>query len=506
MQFMDSRVWSLFKNNWQYTLTYWSAFFSFGLCVAFLGPTILDLRCQTHSSLQEITWVFFAQQLFLFVGSSIGGFFNKSLRCSLSALAVCTLVISVVFAMIPLCHRVLALAVAMAVAGMAMGIIDTIANFQLVKLYQKDSTIFLQILHFFVGLGALLSPLIADPFLSETPCMLFNGTINIKTNNTMRHMRNTLNGIRTHMSQFPFHTEGEVVTNVSYAFWIMALINLPVPIAVFVLMYRERLIACGSGARTRLLERDELAMRAQGSSALTTTPSQSSLDNSSLFSCCRYGDLTGQPLGFVGIHVLAGMVLFFSDGIVGAYEGFVYSYAVAEPMSLPHKTAGYLTSVFWAAITAGRLAAIPLSYRFPASRQLTVNQIGIMCTLLMLLMLYTSPAFLFIGTLVLGLFISSVYPSMLAFTEDMLNYRGCATTLLVTSASMGEMFLQLLVGSVMHSQGSYSFMVCGVIFSILGLSSYLLLLYCWRIYSAQSTGDVEKNTKVENADVNGVNH
>ncbi|XP_048111059.1 major facilitator superfamily domain-containing protein 4A isoform X2 [Alosa alosa] len=425
MQCMDSRVWSLFKNNWQYTLTYWSAFFSFGLCVAFLGPTILDLRCQTHSSLQEITWVFFAQQLFLFVGSSIGGFFNKSLRCSLSALAVCTLVISVVFAMIPLCHRVLALAVAMAVAGMAMGIIDTIANFQLVKLYQKDSTIFLQ---------------------------------------------------------------------------------LPVPIAVFVLMYRERLIACGSGARTRLLERDELAMRAQGSSALTTTPSQSSLDNSSLFSCCRYGDLTGQPLGFVGIHVLAGMVLFFSDGIVGAYEGFVYSYAVAEPMSLPHKTAGYLTSVFWAAITAGRLAAIPLSYRIPASRQLTVNQIGIMCTLLMLLMLYTSPAFLFIGTLVLGLFISSVYPSMLAFTEDMLNYRGCATTLLVTSASMGEMFLQLLVGSVMHSQGSYSFMVCGVIFSILGLSSYLLLLYCWRIYSAQSTGDVEKNTKTENADVNGVNH
>ncbi|XP_062401035.1 major facilitator superfamily domain-containing protein 4A [Sardina pilchardus] len=505
MQFMDSRVWSLFKSNWQYTLTYWSAFFSFGLCVAFLGPTILDLRCQTHSSLQEITWVFFTQQLFLFVGSSIGGFFNKSLRCSLSALAVCTLLISVVFAMIPLCHRVLALAVAMAVAGLAMGIIDTIANFQLVKLYQKDSTVFLQALHFFVGLGALLSPLIADPFLSETPCVLSNGTAH--TNNTMRHIRNTLSGIRTqNMSQFPFHTEGEAVTNVSYAFWIMALINLPVPIAVFVLMYRERLIGCGSGARTRLLEGDTLAMRAQGSSASTTTPSQSSIDNLSLFSCCRYGDLTGQPLGFVAIHVLAGMVLFFSDGIVGAYEGFVYSYAVAEPLSMSHKTAGYLTSVFWAAITAGRLAAIPLSYRFAASRQLTVHQIGVMCTLFMLLMLYTSPAFLFIGTLVLGLSISAVYPSMLAFTEDMLNYRGCATTLLVTSASMGEMFLQLLVGCMMHSQGSYSFMVCGVIFSVLGLSSYLLLLYCRRFYIAQSTGDVEKKTKADNADVNGVSH
>lgn len=33
----------------------------------------------------------------------------------------------------------------MAIAGKAMGVIDTIANLQLVKLYQKDSPIFLQV-------------------------------------------------------------------------------------------------------------------------------------------------------------------------------------------------------------------------------------------------------------------------------------------------------------------------------------------------------------------------
>uniref|UniRef100_A0A3B4ZN35 Uncharacterized protein n=1 Tax=Stegastes partitus TaxID=144197 RepID=A0A3B4ZN35_9TELE len=52
-------------NNYDHTLTYWSVFFSFGLCIAFLGPTILDLRCQTQSTLQQITWVFFSQQFFL---------------------------------------------------------------------------------------------------------------------------------------------------------------------------------------------------------------------------------------------------------------------------------------------------------------------------------------------------------------------------------------------------------------------------------------------------------
>ena len=57
----------------------------------------------------------------------------------------------------------------------------------------------------------------------------------------------------------------------------------------------------------------------------------------------------------------------------GAYAGFVYTYAVEPPMSLPHKTAGYLASIFWAAITVGRLISIPLNYRFQPVKLLMVN-------------------------------------------------------------------------------------------------------------------------------------
>ncbi|MEQ2214996.1 hypothetical protein XENOCAPTIV_025446 [Xenoophorus captivus] len=78
MKLLDERIWSLFRRHLQQTLTYWSVFFSFGLCIAFLGPTILDLRCQTQSTLQQITWVFFSQQFFLLVGSSVGGLFKKT--------------------------------------------------------------------------------------------------------------------------------------------------------------------------------------------------------------------------------------------------------------------------------------------------------------------------------------------------------------------------------------------------------------------------------------------
>lgn len=74
----DVRVSGLLRRNLQPTLTYWSVFFSFGLCIAFLGPTLLDLRCQTHSSLPQISWVFFSQQLCLLLGSALGGVFKRT--------------------------------------------------------------------------------------------------------------------------------------------------------------------------------------------------------------------------------------------------------------------------------------------------------------------------------------------------------------------------------------------------------------------------------------------
>lgn len=78
MKLLDEHIVLLLRRNLQPTLTYWAAFFSFGLCMSFLGPTILDLRCQTRSSLDQITWVFFSQQLFLLVGSCLGGLFKKT--------------------------------------------------------------------------------------------------------------------------------------------------------------------------------------------------------------------------------------------------------------------------------------------------------------------------------------------------------------------------------------------------------------------------------------------
>ncbi|XP_056278715.1 major facilitator superfamily domain-containing protein 4B [Pseudoliparis swirei] len=495
--FLDQRIVTLFKRNAHHTLTYWCVFFTFGLCIAFLGPTILDLQCQTHSTLSQITWVFFAQQFCLLIGSSLGGVFKKTLFSALSALFGSVLIISVIFAIIPLCNNVLLLAVAMAVSGFAMGIIDTIANIQLVTIYQKDSAVFLQALHFFIGFGALVSPLIANPFLSETGC----GNHTENETATIHHHRNMLRNspIAEHnitQSLLP-HEGGHEESNVHYAFWIMALINLPVPMAILFLMYREHLIPfCHSGTPP-LLDKDELAMDNQQGAEGPEVEQHEAGGHGDIFSCCRNGNLRGLPVSFFMIHILGGMVLFMTDGIVGAYAGFVYTYGVSPPILLPHKTAGYLPSIFWAAITAGRLISIPLSYRFQPMRMLLFNLAGAIVTVLMLLIFNTSKVFLFAGTFFCGLFLSSIFPCMLAYTEDILDYQGCATSVMVTSAGMGEMVMQVVVGSIIQSEGSYSFLLCGMIVACLGFIFFIGLLLFHRMHRNYLTGTKKISAMVE---------
>ncbi|KAL0608945.1 Major facilitator superfamily domain-containing protein 4A [Plecturocebus cupreus] len=397
-----------------------------------------------------------------------------------------------VFAVIPFCRDVKVLASVMALAGLAMGCIDTVANMQLVRMYQKDSAVFLQVLHFFVGFGALLSPLIADPFLSEANCLPANSTANATSRSHLFHVSRVLG---------QHHVEAKPWSNQTFP-------GLPPkgrgrdPSVLCLLDHgphqsssahgsadaavQERLLTCCPQRRPLLLSADELALETQPpekEDASSLPPKfQSHPGHEDLFSCCQRKNLRGAPYSFFAIHITAALVLFMTDGLTGAYSAFVYSYAVEKPLSVGHKVAGYLPSLFWGFITLGRLLSIPISSRMKPATMVFINVVGVLVTFLVLLIFSHNVVFLFVGTASLGLFLSSTFPSVLAYTEDSLQYKGCATTVLVTGAGVGEMVLQMLVGSIFQAQGSYSFLVCGVIFGCLAFTFYILLLFFHRMY------------------------
>lgn len=82
-----------------------------------------------------------------------------------------------------------------------------------------------------MGFGALLSPLIADPFLSEANCLPANGTANSTSGSHLFHASRVLGQHHPEvwrlsnqsLSKLPL--QDRAGTRVSYAFWIMALIN-----------------------------------------------------------------------------------------------------------------------------------------------------------------------------------------------------------------------------------------------------------------------------------------
>jgi len=66
--------WKLFKKHKMSVMVDCMVFGIFGMGVAFLGPTLFDLGCQTKSDLKQMNWVFFVQLLMTMIGSLTAGY------------------------------------------------------------------------------------------------------------------------------------------------------------------------------------------------------------------------------------------------------------------------------------------------------------------------------------------------------------------------------------------------------------------------------------------------
>ncbi|XP_035210516.1 major facilitator superfamily domain-containing protein 4A-like [Stegodyphus dumicola] len=197
--------------NKHVTGTLCAVFWSFGMCVAFLGPVLFDLGCKTDTVFATMSWVFFSQSLFVLLGSAIGGILVQ--RISHYALLVLSItMMCITMAIIPFCKVLWILAFVLAVMGFFMGTIDTVANVCMIRIYGKDVSPFLQALHFFYGLGAFISPLIAQPFLLNEDCSPF-----IDNTSVPAHILDEDEPLPAANLE-----EAQKMTHIDNAFWIMS--------------------------------------------------------------------------------------------------------------------------------------------------------------------------------------------------------------------------------------------------------------------------------------------
>lgn len=138
-----------------------------------------------------------------------------------------------------------------------------------------------------------------------------------------------------------------------------------------------------------------------------------------------------------------------------AYGGWIYTYALDMKMA-GAVNAAYLTSIFWGALTLGRLAAIPISRRFKPLPILMVDFFAALVSLLALQFWPSSLVAAIITSAGLGLALASIYPTTMLLSGELMTLSGRVTGLFSIGNSAGSMIIPWIVGQFFERSGPQS--------------------------------------------------
>jgi len=147
------------------TAGYYGAFIILGLAVSVLGPTLPALAENTGSSLGRISLLFTAHSLGYLVTAIFGGRLYDRLPGHL-VMSACLLLIGTMLALVPLIPALWLMFAIFLIEGLAAGTLDIGGNTLLVWFYGDRVGPFMNALHFFFGVGAVLAPIIIAGLLS----------------------------------------------------------------------------------------------------------------------------------------------------------------------------------------------------------------------------------------------------------------------------------------------------------------------------------------------------
>jgi FHS family Na+ dependent glucose MFS transporter 1 len=172
--------------------------------------------------------------------------------------------------------------------------------------------------------------------------------------------------------------------------------------------------------------------------------------------------------------VLISLVFACYNGASTAFGGLVTTYALN--MNLANAAnAALLASVFWGALTLGRLAAIPLALRFSPRAILRADFGGALISLLAMLIWPNSLAAVAITSAGLGFALASIYPTTMSLSGQLMTLSGRVTGLFAIGSSAGAMLVPLLIGQFFESAGPQSMTIILMVDCFLALVVLALL-------------------------------
>lgn len=149
-------------------------------------------------------------------------------------------------------------------------------------------------------------------------------------------------------------------------------------------------------------------------------------------------------------------------------SSWIFAYALGRDLTT-EATGVYLVSVYWGMVTVGRLLGVPIAARFQPRTILWSALFGAFASLILMTII---PSMLWVGVFGMGLFMSTVFPTMMAFAEKRMIITGKITSTFYIGAGIGAIVFPWLVGVSFDLIGVEALMGIEIL-----LFSGLLLIY-----------------------------
>ncbi|MCZ7552102.1 MAG: hypothetical protein B6D39_08845 [Anaerolineae bacterium UTCFX2] len=158
-----------------------------------------------------------------------------------------------------------------------------------------------------------------------------------------------------------------------------------------------------------------------------------------------------QPTPWLLVILIAVVYAFYVGAELG-FGGWIYTFAINQGLA-GTTGAAYLNSLFWGALTVGRLISVGIATRVRPAIMLMVDFIGCLASLGLIWSAPGSVTVVWIGTILLGLFMASVFPTLLAFAGRHMTLSGATSRWFFVGTGLGGMTLPWVLGELIERHG-----------------------------------------------------
>ncbi|WAR06806.1 MFS4B-like protein [Mya arenaria] len=393
-----------------------------GLFLEIGGPTMIDLRIRFNCTSEDVARSVSAQGFGIFIGALIGGstvdamgswrFLLVTASVAMASLAVMAM---------PFYINLTFLWFMFLITGGAAGLINVAGQRILLELWRDKVASPMHAMHMGFGIGALISPLIINPFLAV---LQFKDTSEL-----------------TNTTSYP---DQEFIvlqeSRVQYAFVTIAICAAVLGSPFFVFPF----VKCWRGGRDGYDHMDGKPETQSASSGRTR----------------RFLDAIN-PASYAGGDFKYGLTVFIIIlilymNLVGGeqlFGNFIRTFSVDE-LKFPRNEASYLDTVYWGCFTLGRFTGSVLA-NCVSIRKLFIMDLFLNLTAITLADIFATrnQSTLWAFTAIVGFFIAPLFPAGISYINTQIEVSGLVLTLVVFASGFGHLFYTWVEGALYESYG-----------------------------------------------------